>query len=142
MANENRPGVGGRLVREHINKRAQWLENHPDAGSVTLGKVATTLLEMTPIPLDVAFPPLLAIPLINIIGGLYTVGDLITGGEALVGKTIDGRPLSMLERVFIYGGATLIPLVPARPITIAWDKWQEKHLDPRIKARQAARRKS
>lgn len=74
-------------------------ENHKDYRKhVLLKAVVTMLVEMIP-------------------GGIepWGIGDIVTGIEAIWGRTLDGLVLSQDERI-IYLIASLLPVIPARPI--------------------------
>ncbi|MGH9637333.1 MAG: hypothetical protein ACRD72_21065, partial [Candidatus Angelobacter sp.] len=87
----------------HIRARQYGNYLDPSAGQ-RVKTVFTVIVEM--IPLNI-----IPIPLLD----FYGLGDLITLIEGILGRTIDGLHLSLLERM-IYLVATAIPGVPARPV--------------------------
>jgi hypothetical protein len=91
--------------RERLRERAQ--DNHVDISAGQRVKtLATVVLEMIPSPAG------------------YGPGDVITGLEAVFGRTIDGLKLSWIERG-IYAVFTAIPFVPARPFVSVY-RWLSK----------------
>lgn len=61
----------------------------------------------------------------------YGVGDIVTGLEAVIGKTLDGTDLSLSERG-IYAIATAIPGVPGRPIVTIYRQLDKHIISPFI----------
>ena len=96
------------LLEEHAQTLAER-QMRAKTGSVVdrsagrrMKAIGTTVVEMIP-------------------GGLgpWGIGDVVTLCEGAVGRTLDGLRLSRLERL-IYFGASVIPVVPARPVVMIY----------------------
>ena len=64
--------------------------------------------------------------------GPWGIGDVVTALEAIIGRTfLDGKKLSLLERG-IYLGASVIPVLPARPVVTVYEYLHDKFVTPVI----------
>ena len=98
----------------------------------TTGKfVFDVTAEMIGIPLA---PIALAVPFLEPLAPFlapYTTGDLLNIGEALLGRTLGGKKLTLFERGLYIAGAAL-PIIPGRALVSAWEKIEDETVYPAL----------
>jgi len=112
--------VLGQVAQDHIDTSRQNIATAPARAQSPVWRAtkyaATWAIEMIPLGL-----------------GPWGIGDLVTALEGFAGRTIDGKKLSTFERIVIYGGASLIPVVPARPLVTAYEIFHKKRVEPHLR---------